>query len=283
MADRPRFGPAGKPPRFKGAMSEIPKFLHEEGLDAFEYQAVRGVRISQNDAKNLGSNGTKYDVWLTLHGPYFINLCGEKAVVDASKQRLIDSLKAASWMGAHQVVFHPGYYGMRSEQEALDLCVQALQEVVELAERLGIHGVRLGPETTGKPTQVGSLDEILTICTKVEATSPTIDWAHIHARGNGVIKSREDYVKLIDLIEKKLGSEAVKNMHCHYTPVEFTSKGERCHHTMDEPGFGPDFKPLAELIVQLGLKPIIISESPVLDLDSIKMQKMVKEALNAKK
>jgi deoxyribonuclease-4 len=161
--------------------------------------------------------------------------------------------------------------------------VKALQEVVELAGRLGIQGVKLGPETTGKPTQVGSLDEILTICTKVEATSPTIDWAHIHARGNGVIKTRDDYVKLIDLIEKKLGSEAVKNMHCHYTPVEFTSKGERCHHTMDEPGFGPDFKPLAELIVQLGLKPIIISESPVLDLDSIKMQKMVKEALNARK
>jgi len=283
LADRPRFGPAGKPPRFQGAMFETPKFLHEEGLDAFEYQAVRGVRISQNDAKNLGSNATKYDVWLTLHGPYFINLSGEKAVVDASKQRLIDSLKAASWMGAHQVVFHPGYYGTRSEKEALDLCVKAMQEVIESAKTLGIHRVKLGPETTGKPTQVGSLDEILTMCTKVEATSPTIDWAHIHARGNGVIKSREDYVRLIDSIEKKLGSEAVKNMHCHYTPVEFTSKGERCHHTMDEPGFGPDFKPFAEIIVQLGLKPVIISESPLLDLDSIKMQKMVKEASNAKK
>jgi len=283
LADRPRFGPAGKPPRFKGPMAEVPRFLHDEGLSALEYQAVRGVRISQKDANALGSVAKESDVWLSLHGPYFINLSGEKATVEASEQRIIDSLKAASWMGAHQVVFHPGYYGARSAKEALDMCIEAMRDIVKKAKALGIKGVLLGPETTGKPTQVGSLDEILTMCEEVELTAPTVDWAHIHSRENGKIKTKDDYLKLIATIEKRLGSNAVENLHCHYTPVEFTAKGERRHHTMDEKGFGPDFKPLAEIIAEQGLKPVIISESPVLDIDSIKMRDLVLQAVKGAK
>lgn len=257
-------------------MIETPRFLRDEGLDALEYQAVRGVRISESDAVKLGEIAKDCDVWLTLHGPYFINLSGEEATIAASKDRLIDSLKAASWMGAHQVVFHPGYYGKRSPKEALDMCIKAMKEVVEKAKSLRIKGVFLGPETTGKVSQVGSLDEILSMCEEVEMTSPTIDWAHIHARGREAIKEKNDYLKLIDEIEKRLGSDAVKNLHCHYTPVESTAKGEKCHHAMGE-GFGPNFEPLAEIIVELGLSPVIISESPVLDIDSIKMKKILEE------
>jgi len=275
LADRPRFGPAGKPPRFKGPTVETPRFLHDEGLDAFEYQAVRGVRISRKDAEELGSIAKESDVWLSLHGPYFVNLSGEKATVKASQQRILASLKAAGWMGAHQVVFHPGYYGMRTANEALDMCIRAMQAIVEDAKALGIKGVALGPETTGKQSQVGSLDEILAMCEKVELTAPTIDWAHIHARECGKIKTKDDYSKLFDEIEKRLGSEAVKNLHCHYTHVEFTAKGERRHHTLDESNYGPPFEPLAEIIVEQGLRPVIISESPVLDVDSIKMRDLV--------
>ena len=254
---------------------ETPRFLRKEGLDAFEYQAVRGVRISRKDAGELGSVAKESDVWLSLHGPYFVNLSGEKSTIEASKKRILDSLKAASWMGAHQVVFHPGYYGMRTANEAVDMCVRAMQAIVEEAKALGIKGVNLGPETTGKQFQVGSLGEIITLCEKVESTTPTIDWAHIHAREGGKIKTKADYLKLFDEIEKRLGSEAVKNLHCHYTHIEFNAKGERRHHPLGEPGFGPAFEPLAEIIVEQGLKPVIISESPLLDIDSLKMRDLV--------
>jgi len=279
LADRPRFGPAGKPPRFKGPTTETPRFLHDEGLDAFEYQAVRGVRISQKDATELGRVAKETDVWLSMHGPYFINLSGERATVEASEKRLIDSLKATSWMGGHRVVFHPGYYGMRSLKDALDLCIKSMREIIEKARTLGIKDVLLGPEIGGKKSQVGSLDEIITICKKVESTAPTIDWSHLHARTGGGIKGKDDYLKVIETLEKELGSDAVKNLHCHFTHVEFTEKGERSHHELDEPGYGPDFKPLAEIIAEQGLRPVIISESPILDIDSIKMRDIVLKAM----
>jgi deoxyribonuclease-4 len=215
-----------------------------------------------------------------MHGPYFINLCGQPDVIEKSKVRLIDSLRAASWIGAHHVVYHPGYYMDLGKLEALKLCIKSAKEIVEEAAGLGIRNVSLSPETTGKPTQLGSLEEIIEMCEKVDKMIPTVDWAHLHARDGGRIKKKEDYLKLTDIIEKRLGREAIENLHCHFTHIEFTEKGERRHHTLDEEKYGPPFQPLAEIIAEQGLKPVIISESPLLDIDSVKMQNMVlKEVL----
>ena len=288
MADRQRFGPAGVPSAFKALKSpvfDVPKYLHDEGLDAFEYQAVRWgpkPQMKREIAEKLGINARKHDVWLTVHGSYFINFCGDEETIEKSKNRLIACLTAADWMGAHLVVFHPGFYGKRSPQEALELCVKAMRGVVESMRSLGITKVNLGPETTGKLSQFGNLDEVLTLCERVELTEPVIDWAHVHAREGGKMKTVKDFREALNEIEKRLGTDAMKNLHCHYTLVEFTDKGEKCHHTMDEVEYGPRFETLATLIAELDLKPVIISESPILDVDAQKMRDIVLEKLEEK-
>jgi len=289
MADRPRFGPAGVPSAFKALkspVSEVPKYLHDEGLDAFEYQAVRWgpkPQMKEHDAEKLGVNAKKHDVWLTVHGSYFINFCGDYETIEKSKERLIACATAADWMGAHVVVFHPGFYGRGSPRESLERCVKAMDEVVESMRSLGITKVHLGPETTGKPSQFGSLDEVLTLCERVELTEPVIDWAHIHAREGGKMKTVNDFREALNDIEKRLGTDATKNLHCHYTLVEFTGKGEKCHHTMDEVEYGPSFELLASLIAELDLKPVVISESPILDVDAQKMRDIVLKKLEEKR
>ena len=49
-----KFGPAGNDDAFYNAgyknSEEMPKFLAEMGLDAYEYQCSRGVRISDEKA-----------------------------------------------------------------------------------------------------------------------------------------------------------------------------------------------------------------------------------------
>lgn len=289
MADRPRFGPAGVPSGFKVLKSpvfEIPKYLHDEGLDAFEYQAVRwGLKpqMKKDDAEKLGINAKKHDVWLTVHGSYFVNFCGDEETIMKSKARLLACATAADWMNAHVVVFHPGFYGEKSPRKALELCVKALSEVVESMKSFQITKVHLGPETTGKLSQFGSLDEVLTLCERVELTEPVIDWAHIHARERGKMETVGDFRKILDLIEKRLGTDVMKKLHCHYTHVEFTGKGEKRHHIMDEVEYGPSFEALASLIAELGLTPVIISESPVLDVDAQKMRDIVLKKLEEKR
>jgi deoxyribonuclease-4 len=287
MADRPRFGPAGVPPSFrarKANLTDVSRLLSEEGLDAFEYQAVRwGAKpqIRREEAEKLGREAEKFDVLLSVHGSYFINFCGNKEVVDASRQRLLACATAAEWMKSYIVVFHPGFYGKNAPKDVLKNCVEALKEVANAMDTLGIKNVKLGPETMGKPSQFGSLDEVLSLCEEVEQTQPVVDWAHLHARDRGRFNTIGDFRKVVEEIEKRLGSEAVKNMHCHFTKVEFTDKGEKQHHTIEEAGYGPDFEMLAKVIVEFKLNPVLISESPVLDVDAIKMRDILKKEMEA--
>jgi deoxyribonuclease-4 len=287
MADRPRFGPAGVPPTFKAmkaTLIDVPRLLRKEELDAFEYQAVRwGAKpqIKREDAEKLGLKAKENDVLLSLHASYFINFCGDKETIEASKARLIACATAAQWMQAQTVVFHPGFYGKKTPKEVFEGCLEALKDVVEKLKTLGIREVKLGPETMGKPSQFGSLEEVLALCEKVEQTQPVIDWAHLHARERGMFKDVNDFRRVVETVEKRLGADAAKNMHCHFTKVEFTEKGEKCHHTMDEAGYGPDFTLLARVIAEFKLKPVIISESPVLDVDAIKMRNILQKELKA--
>ena len=287
MAEHPRFGPAGVPPQFrllKAKLPDVPGLLREEGLDAFEYQAVRWgpkPQMKQEDAEKLGVEARKNNVLLSMHGSYFVNLSGKKDVVEASKQRMIACATAAQWMGAYVMVFHTGFYGRVEKSFAFKNCLQALKEVSESLLSLGIK-VKLGPETMGRKFQVGSLEEIMTICQEVEGTQLVIDWGHLHARHLGALKKIDDFRLIAEKVEKTLGTEALKTMHCHFSKIEFNSQGERKHHPLDEKRYGPDFGMLAQVIVDFNLHPTMICESPMLDLDAIRMRETFKQVMESK-
>ncbi len=285
MADHPRFGPAGVPHMFRLAgakLADVPKLLRTEELDAFEYAAVRWGQVPQirrEDAQTLGLEAKKNDVTLSLHGSYFINLLGEKEVVEASKRRLVACAQAADWMGAYVVVFHAGFYGKNGKAESMRKCVEALRDVSLVLKSIGIEKVKLGPETMGRHSQFGTLDEVLSVCQQLEGTQLVIDWSHLHARSGGGLRTAQDFRKIIVSAEEKLGNEAVRNMHCHFSKIEFTYKsGERRHHVLDEVGFGPEFEDLAELIAEFKMRPVVICETAVQDIDALKMKRILARA-----
>jgi deoxyribonuclease IV len=287
MTERTRFGPAGVPPMFRlmgATTADVPKLLHEEGLDAFEYQASRWgpkPQVKQEDARKLGEEARKNDVKLSMHGSYFVNLSGKKEVVEASKRRLIACATAAEWMGAYVVVFHTGFYGKFEKDYAFKTCLTALKEISTEMKDLGLK-VKLGPETMGRKFQVGTLEEILTINQEVEGTQLVIDWGHLHALHQGTLKKVEDFRVIAEKVEQTLGTEALRSMHCHFSKIEFSSQGEKRHHTLDEERYGPEFRMLAEVIVDFGLHPTMICESPILDIDARKMQATLKEVMGDK-
>ena len=286
MADHPRFGPAGVPHIFRilGAQSfDVPRLLREEELDAFEYQAVRWgqkPQMKREDAERLGAEARKNDVWVSMHGSYYVNLCGKEEVVKASKRRLVACATAAQWMGAYVMVFHTGFYGRFEKSYAFKNCVDALKDVVETMKSLGIQDVKLGPETMGRVFQVGTLDEILTICEEVEQTQLVIDWSHMHARRQGRFRKVEDFRAVVEEVERRLGTEAARDMHCHFSKIEYTDKGERRHHVLDEARYGPDFGMLAEVIAEFKMRPVIICETPLLDVDAMKMRDTLRKVLD---
>ena len=287
MAERTRFGPAGVPPMFRlmGAdLPDVPRLLREEGLDALEYEAVRWgpkPQISRDLAIKLGEAAKQSDVRLSLHGSYFINLAGKPDVVEASKRRLIASATAADWMGAYVMVFHTGFHGKFEKDFAFKTCLQALKEVSAEMKSLGLR-VKLGPETMGRKFQVGSLEEILTLNQEIEGTQLVVDWAHLHALHQGTLKKTEDFRAIAEKVEERLGTEAMRSMHCHFSKIEFSAQGEKKHHTLDEEEYGPDFRMLAEVIADFQMHPTMICESPILDVDARKMKEILMQVLECK-
>jgi len=265
-------------------LPDVPKLLRIEDLDAFEYAAVRWgqvPQIKQEDAERLKQEARSNDVLVSMHGSYFINLLGEGEIAEASKRRLVACATAAEWMGAYVVVFHAGYYCNHGKPEALRKCIEAIKEVSSTLDTLGIKNVKLGPETMGRHSQFGTLDEVLELCQQVVGTQLVIDWSHLHARTGGGLRTVEDYRSVVAKAEEALGIEAVRDMHCHFSKIEFTYKsGERKHHVLDEPAFGPHFGMLAEVIAEFKLRPAMICETELQDVDAKKMRDILKKKMD---
>jgi len=275
-----RFGPAGMPLALKGKkLSEGIRYVSKIGLDAFEIEFVQGVRIRKDDIEDSVKAAKENDVLLSCHGPYFVNCCSPvKEKQETTKRNLMEALRAANILGAKIVVFHPGFYQGQKPEVARDNAVSLLKEVIYKMKEEKID-VLLGAETTGKPSQYGSLDEVLELCKTLgtKYIRPVIDFGHISSRENGWIKGKEEYEEIFKKIKEALGSEALEGLHCHFSEQVFSEKGERYHVELGANNH-PPFKPLAELIKKHKYKFTIISESPLLEVDALKMLDMVNKA-----
>lgn len=260
------FGPAGNSDLFykQGYKSslEVPAWLHSLGLDAYEYQCTRGIKIGENLAKKLGDAARAYGIFLSIHAPYYINLASfSSEILEKSKGHLLKSMQVACWMGAKVVVFHPGSRVTGKSSEILSQAGEVLVEVLAQAEKEGLEEIKLAPETMGKKGYLGSLEEVLHLCSLDFRLVPAIDFGHLHAVTGGGFTSKEDYASVLETIRTSLGEAVLENLHIHFSPVEFTPGGEKKHWTTLENQFGPDFGPLAELLAELKLNATVICES----------------------
>ncbi len=261
-----RFGPAGNSESFyeQGFKSSVqmPAWLRAMGLNAYEYSCSKGVKIGRQTAEQLGEQARLNDIYLSIHAPYYINLANEEPEKRVrSREYILETLQAAKWMGAGRIVVHTGACSKVSRERALELACAELSQVVQEADASGLGDVHICPEVLGKRNQLGTLEEILEMCIIDERIIPTIDFGHLHARCNGCFNTTEDFVDVLDKIEDKLGNERMKNIHSHFSRIEFTASGEKKHWTLADTAFGPEFDLLAEALVKKGAEPVIICES----------------------
>ena len=139
------------------------------------------------------------------------------------------------------------------------LAHDTLERVAEATE--GTY-VKLGLETMGKINQLGTLEEVITLCKTAPCYVPVVDFGHLNARERGGLFPNADaYMRVFDRIGEELGDDVAKNLHCHFSKIEYTASGEKKHLTFSDTEFGPEFEPLAEAIVKNNLAPRIICES----------------------
>lgn len=282
-----RFGPAGNSNAFyeEGYKSslDMPGWLKLKGLNAYEYQCSRGVNIGEETARKLGQLASENGIYLSIHAPYYINLAAaDPDLREKTRNHIMKSLTAARWMGARVVVFHPGSGKKDNRDDSLKRARSFLGEVSKQALDEGFGDIFLAPETMGKKSLLGSLDEVLDLCSVNSNIIPAIDFGHLHAVSQGGMAAEEAFAGVFDRVESVLGKDAFKRIHIHFSPVEYTEAGEKRHRTTRDQGFGPDFTHLARQLAKHSAEFTVICESDGLQAEDALMYKSIYEEVTAK-
>ena len=260
------FGPSGRCETMEELgldILEVPAFLHEKGLTAFEYPLTYGINIGKEKAKQIGEAFKKYDIKLSVHAPYYINLATpDDEAAEKSFGYIISSIVIMKAMGADRLVFHPGSLTKQTREVAMANTLRRIKELVlRLKEENLLDGIFLCPETMGKHGQIGTYTEVLEMCKIDEHIIPTLDFGHINAFTLGGIKSSADYETILNTYIDGLG-ERGHNIHSHFSRIKFGDKGELCHLNFDSPEeFGPDYLELVKALKACKTQGRIISES----------------------
>ena len=278
-----RFGTAGTSDSFtamgyKNSL-DIPAYTEKMGLDAFEYQCGRGVRLGLDKARQMADDAAARGILFSVHAPYYISassLDEEKRL--NSVNYLLQSAALCRALGGRRVIFHSGSCGRQSREAALEKALDTLKRAQDALDEAGFAEITLCPETMGKIGQLGTLEEVLALCGVDRRITPCIDFGHLNARTLGGIRSKADYAAILDRVGEALGDARARQFHVHFSRIEYSKGGEKRHWTFAETQFGPEPQPLMELLAERGLAPVIICESAGTQAEDAKTMKRFFEA-----
>lgn len=231
------FGVAGYPPAFnqskyrKDRMA-IAQWLSELGLDAFEMQMTYGPRTSAENCVEHRKLADQAGIKISVHASYFIVFTSDDAAkIAQSNDTLKRTYEAADLLGATTVVLHPGPLYGATGREPIE---RFIENAGKCLDEIGKTEVGLFVETAGKIGQLGSVEEILEICTHLAGTFPCVDFGHVHARTLGSLEEPQAIEALVDQLVSFIESKDSQRIHFHYTPIHFGPRGEIQHRAIDD-------------------------------------------------
>lgn len=269
--DKLRFGTAGIP------ISTVPrdtlsgvKRVRELNLDAMELEFVQSVNVNETLAPKVKELAKKLDVVLTCHGQYFVNLAAkEKPKMHASINRILSAARRVHECGGYSATWHMAFYLERQKEKVHEIVVKNMKAIVKTLQNEG-NRVWIRPETTGKPSQWGDLDETIKLSQEVEQVLPCVDFGHLHARNNGGNNTLEEFRAILSRIENGLGKEALRNMHIQCCGINYGPKGEKNHLDFEESDM--NWKDMLRAWSEFKLRGVVIPECPSIERESLLLQ-----------
>ncbi len=237
--------------------------LDEMNLDGLEVEFVHGVRYSEKTKDYILNRNNKL---ITHHGPYYINLnAKEEEKLSASIKRVLDTARAGSVLGAYSITYHAAFYLKDESKEVTKKLIEVHREIFDTLKKENID-IWVRPETTGKKSQWGTLDEIIDLAKNFENMLPCVDFAHIHARENGNFNTYDEFSKIFEKIGNELGEIALNNFHGHVAGIQYNDKGEIRHLIFKDSDF--NYKDLLKAMKKFNIKGALVCESPNIETDT---------------
>ena len=248
------------------------KHVKNLGLGCMELEFVHSINISKEKAPDIRKVAEDNNIVLSCHAPYFINLNSlEKAKVEASIGRIVNSARILNLCGGYSVAFHSGFYMGMDAKKVYGTIKDNLKLIIKTLKNEG-NNIWIRPETTGKETQFGNVDEILQLSGEFDNVMPCVDFAHFHARTNGKYNSYAEFASILEKIEKSLGKKGLENMHIHITGIAYGPKGEKNHLNLKESDL--QYEELLKSLKDFKVKGVVVCESPNIEGDALMMQKI---------
>ncbi len=264
--DKLNFLTAGMPKATKGSYKEAFDIIKSMELDGMELEFVHGVRMSDTTRSLVKEIRQNENFILTAHCPFYINLnAQEEEKVLASVNRIIETAQAAHDVGAFSITYHAAYY-MGGDKETVFEQVKKCNDLVNTAlANAGIE-VWVRPETTGKGTQWGDLDEVIRLSKEFDMVLPCIDFSHLHARSGGEFNTYDEFSRIFEKIGNELGAGALRAFHGHLAGILYTAKGERSHLNLEESDM--NYKDLLKAFKAFDVRGALTCESPNIETDT---------------
>lgn len=269
--DKLLFGTAGVPNSTvkKNSPVEGVKKIHELGLDCMQLEFAHGVRMKEEVSSALRKASYELNIPLTSHGPYYINLnAREQDKIDSSVERIIQTAKISDLCGAESMTFHAAFYMKDSPYDVFDLVEKSMNVIEERLSRLDIE-IELRPELTGKTSQFGSLEELITLTKNVGSVKPCMDFSHLYAR-TGDFNTYEEMTEVLNRLEVEIGGDALRNMHVHVSGISSNSKGDLKHLNLEKSKF--NWQAMLKALKDKNAGGYVICNSPNLEVDALMMK-----------
>jgi deoxyribonuclease-4 len=158
---------------------------------------------------------------------------------------------------AAPVVIHPGFLLGRSREEAIDAVIAQL---AELRQRLMTkdRAVPFGIEVMGRVQELGSLDDVLAICRRLDWVRPVLDFAHMHATSDGGFTGFDAFASALAAADAVLAPGVP--FHIHFSDISFANRNEKAHVPYGQGTLRAE--PLAQALGRFGRPATVIAESP---------------------
>ena len=243
------------------------EILSELNLDGMELEFVHGVRMNDETRELVKNERESRNLILTAHAPFYVNLNSqEEDKVEASVQRIIETGLAAHATGAFSITFHAAFYMKQDKEEVYQKVRNRVAEISDFFKKNNIN-VWIRPETTGKGTQWGDLEEIIRLSKEFDNVLPCIDFSHLHARSVGQFNTYDEFSKIIETVGKELGQRALDNFHAHLAGIDYGDKGEKKHLILEESDM--NYKDLLKVFKEFSVKGALVCESPNIEDDAV--------------
>jgi deoxyribonuclease-4 len=222
--------------------------------------------------RQLGEIAKNLDVVLSIHTPYYMDLVANNDLTERSMDSIRWAGILADALDAQIVVTHLGMYGGFSRKDATKNIISNIAIIQEWYDESEIK-IPVGLETSGRQEIFGEFSEIEKVCDSVNGLVPVINFPHIHARGNGALKKKEDFQDLFDRANKFTKGR----FYTHFSGVEHEN-GNEIRYTPIKKG-DLKFEPLAECILENDMELTVISGSPLLEHDAMYMKVILERVL----